>query len=75
MVKAETSPLRCSAKSLLFFREKLPEVQLDQTALHLLLRKSSAAICAHVGYKGHYKLLCYIVTRLIPADFIFFVCQ
>ena len=33
-------------------REKLPKLQLDQTALHLLLRKSTAAICAHTGYEG-----------------------
>ena len=36
----------------LLHREKLPKVQLDQTALHLLLRKSTAAICAHTGYEG-----------------------
>ena len=48
--------LLCQTVVLIFFfffsREKLPKVQLDQTALHLLLRKSTAAICAHVGYDG-----------------------
>ena len=39
-------------KMFLYVRNQLPSVDLDQTSLYQLLRKSTAAMCSYCGYNG-----------------------
>lgn len=53
---------------------KLPPVQLDQTALYLLLRKSAAAICAHGGYESSSSQALVSLADVL-GDFLSRLCQ